>query len=50
MAGIFHCRNNALIKGDVGVVGLTDSPSPLILCIVAGPEVATYIQGDRGVP
>ena len=35
-----HEQNNACIKGDGGVVGLTDIPSALLHWTVAGPEVA----------
>ena len=44
MAGIFHCGNNALIKVDGGVFGLTDSRSALLHWMVAGPEVARVIE------
>ena len=40
-----HEQNNAYIKGDGGVVGLTDNPSALRRWMVAGPEVTSLI-GD----
>ena len=39
-----HEQNNACIKGDGGVVGLTDNPSALRRWMVAGPEVARVIE------
>ena len=39
MDGLFDSGTNALIEGDGGVVGLTDSPSALIRWMVAGAEV-----------
>ena len=46
-----HEQNNACIKGDGGVVGLTDNPSALLRWMVAGPEVAKateeFQDGDK---
>ena len=39
-----HVQNNALVKGDGSAVGLTDSPSALRRCMVAGSEVARVIM------
>ncbi|KAJ8351860.1 hypothetical protein SKAU_G00233360 [Synaphobranchus kaupii] len=39
-----HAQNNACIKSDGGVVGLTDNPSGLRRWMVACPEVATLIE------
>ena len=44
MDGIIDSGTNALIEGDEGVVGLTDSPSALLCWMVAGPEVARVLQ------
>jgi len=38
-------RNNAVIKGYKGTVGLSDNPSALRQWMVAGPEVARLIEG-----
>ena len=35
-----HEQMNNLIKGDGGVIGITDNPSALIQWITAGPEIA----------
>ena len=42
-----HEQNNALIKVDGGAVGLTDNPSALLRCMIAGPEVARAIEEFR---
>lgn len=34
-----HEKNNALIKGDGGAVGLTEQESALLRLMVAGPEI-----------
>ena len=39
-----HEQNNACVKGDGGVVGLTDDPSALRRWMIAGPEVARVIS------
>ena len=39
-----HEQNNALVKGDGGAVGLTESPNALLRWMVAGPETARVIQ------
>ena len=39
-----HEQNNAYIKGDGGAVGLTDNPSALRRCMIAGPEIARVIE------
>ena len=38
-----HKQSNALIKGDGGVVGITENPSALHRWMIAGPEVARLI-------
>ena len=39
-----HEQNNALVKGEGGAVGLTESPSALLRWMVAGPEIARVVQ------
>ena len=39
-----HEQANALVKGDGGAVGLTESPGALLRLIVAGTEVARMTQ------
>jgi hypothetical protein len=39
-----HEQMNALIKGDGGAVGLTESPGALRRWIIAGPEIARMIK------
>ena len=36
-----HEQNNELIKGDGGVIGITENPNALLRWMVAGPELAT---------
>ena len=38
-----HEQSNAVIKGDGGLVGITDNPSALHRWMIAGPEVAGLI-------
>lgn len=38
-----HEQNNALVKGDGGAVGLTESPEALRRWMVAGPEIARMV-------
>jgi hypothetical protein len=37
-------RNNALVKGDGGAIGLIENPSALARWMVASPEIANVIQ------
>ena len=39
-----HEQNNALVKGNGGAVGLTESPNALLRWMVAGPDTARVIQ------
>ena len=39
----FHEQVNALVKGDIGAVGLTESPQALERWMVAGPEMARVL-------
>lgn len=39
-----HEQNNAVIKGDGGAVGLTESPAALRRWMISGPEVSQVIQ------
>jgi len=39
-----HEQNNALIKGDGGVIGLTNNPSALQCWMIAGPEVSRVVE------
>lgn len=45
-----HEQMNELIKGDGGVIGITDNPSALIKWITAGPEVARIIEDFESTP
>ena len=38
-----HEQNNAIIKGDGGVIGLTEDPSALRRWMVAGPETSRMV-------
>ena len=39
-----HEQNNAVVKGDGGAVGLTESPSALKRWMLCGPEMARLIS------
>lgn len=39
-----HKQMNETIKGDGGVIGITDNPQALLRWIKAGPEVARIID------
>ena len=43
-----HVQVNAEVKGDGGVVGLTENPTALRRWMVAGPEIARMIQEFEG--
>ena len=39
-----HEQTNELIKGDGGIIGITENPSALIRWMVAGPELARMVE------
>ena len=39
-----HEQNNELIKGDGGIIGITENPGALLRCMVAGPELARMVK------
>ena len=39
-----HEQINDLIKGDGGIIGITDNPSALIKWITAGPEISRIVD------
>ena len=43
-----HEQVNALVKGDGGVVGLTENPMALRRWMIAGPEVSRMIKQFEG--
>ena len=44
-----HEQNNAIIKGDGGIIGITEHESALLRWTVAGPEVCRIIQEYESV-
>ena len=44
-----HEQNNAIIKGDVGAIGLTEDPIALRRWMVAGPEVSRIVAAYEAV-
>ena len=56
--GNFVVKNNQLVKGDSGAIGLTENSSQLLRWMVSGPEVARLVnefecsleveKGDQG--
>ncbi|MEW8543564.1 MAG: hypothetical protein AB2693_08500, partial [Candidatus Thiodiazotropha sp.] len=45
-----HEQMNELIKGEGGVIGITDNPSALIKWITAGPEIARIVDEFENPP
>ena len=45
-----HEQMNDLIKGDGGVIGITDNPSALIKWITAGPEISRIVDEFENSP
>ena len=41
--GQAHEQNNELIKGEGGVIGITENPTALLRWMVAGPELARMV-------
>ena len=39
-----HEQNNELIKGDCGIIGITENPGALLKWMVAGPELARVVK------
>lgn len=39
-----HEQNNAIVKGDGGAIGLTESPAALQRWMVSGPEMACLVN------
>ena len=39
-----HEKNNELIKGDGGIIGITENPGPLLRWMVAEPELARMVK------
>ena len=39
-----HEQNNELIKGDGGIIGITENPNALLRWMVAGPELARMMK------